>query len=117
MALWHGSYVRWLEEARVQYLNFIDLPYEQLVQVHHTELVVRDLNVRYLSPARLGDELFITISLQYDGKVRIPIQSEFIKANDGTVFATAQVTLAAIDMTTGKLRRKWPQVLTDAISK
>lgn len=116
MSLWHGSYVRWLEEARVRYLKHMNLPYDELVIAHKTELVVRDLQLRYLSPAKLGDDVLVTIRVApTDSKVRIPIESEFVKVDNGKVCATALVTIVAVDVNTGRPRRVWPQPLTDSM--
>lgn len=116
MSLWHGAYVRWLEEARVCYLKHMQLPYDELVVTHNTELVVRDLQLRYLSPAKLGDDVLVTIRVAAtDSKVKIPIESEFVRVEDGKTCATAMVTIVAVDASTGRPRRAWPKPLTDSM--
>jgi len=100
----------------VRYLSHVNVPYEELVDVHRTELVVRDLTIRYQVPPRMGDDVLVSIVMpDVKGKVRIPIHSQFIREADGVVCATAQVTLAPVDVDSGKLKRLWPDVLTKAL--
>lgn len=115
-ALWHGAYVRYLEEARVRYLLHCNFPYEKLVSEYQTELVVYDLNIRYLLPAKMGDNIYITVR-QSDGKskLRMVIDSEFRRNHDHVLIAKASVILVPVNTQTGKLRRAIPKQLIDAL--
>lgn len=100
----------------MRYLKHMRLPYEELVVEHNTELIVRDLQLRYLAPAKLGDELLVTIRVAAsDSKVRIPIESQFLRVADGKMCATSTVTIVPVDAKTGRPRRVWPQPLTDSL--
>lgn len=91
------------------------MPYEILVRDHATEFVVHELSVKYLSPARMGDEIAVTVDLAPpECSVRIPVESKFIKLADDTILATALVKLVAIDTATGRPRRKIPGALREA---
>lgn len=115
-AMWHGNYIRWLEEARVKYLQFRNLPYEQLMQIHRTELPVRDMSIKYSHPARHGDDIKVTVRLGHPiNKVRLVILSDFIRIKDNKLVASASVTVVPMDIDSGKLRRKWPSALTHAL--
>lgn len=114
--MWHGNYIRWLEEARVRYLSYRNLPYDELVSVHNTELIVRDVSIRYTSPARLGDEIEVTILLADErNKVRLTIFTEFIRQSDKQICASAKIVVVPIDAKTGKVRRVWPERLREAL--
>lgn len=114
--MWHGNYIRWLEEVRVRYLSHRGLPYDELVSVCHTELVVRDVAIRYISPARLGDTIEVTIRLKNEkNKVRLTIFSEFIRQSDKQLCASANIIVVPIDTETGKVRRVWPEPLKKAL--
>lgn len=98
------------------YLKHMHLPYEELVVEHNTELIVRDLQLRYFAAAKLGDEVLVTIRVAAsDSKVRIPIESDFIRVADGKTCATSLVTIVPVDAKTGRPRRVWPQPLTDSM--
>lgn len=107
--------MRWLEEARVRYLTFCAIPYEDLVEIHDTELVVRDLSIRYVRAARMGDVLDVSVRQGENTKMRIEMVSEFVRVSDGVVCAKASVTLVPVIARTGKMRRSWPDVLEKAL--
>lgn len=114
--MWHGNYIRWLEEARVCYLSNRNLPYDRLVSEYRTELVVRDVSIRYASPARLGDSIAVTIRLAAEQtKVRLTIFSDFIRQSDKKMCASAKIIVVPIDVETGKIRRIWPDALKEAL--
>lgn len=116
--MWHGAYVRWLEEARVAFLADTGVAYDTLVRDDRTELVVASLEVRYVTAAKMGDAVNVHVRLaKGPGKrVRLPMESEFVRVKDGKVLAEALVTLAPIDADSGRLKRVWPQSLQDALS-
>lgn len=117
MALWHGTYVRWMEEARVRYLEHRKLPYEDLIAQNRTELVVRDISIRYIAPLILGDDVELSIRMQNPaGKLRIMITNDFVRVSDQKLCATGQVTLVALNSDTRKPCRVWPAELMKALS-
>lgn len=106
-----------MEEARVRYLEFRNLKYQDLIEQHRTELVVRDATVRYISPAVLGDDIEVSIQMQNPaGKVRIVIESEFVRLSDQKLCARGQVTVVPINSDSRKVCRVWPDVLRQALS-
>lgn len=114
-AMWHGNYLKWLEEARVNYFIGRNLPYQRLMNMHRIELPVKHVSMEYLRPARLGDQVKIIIRLgEPVTKVRVTVLSEFVRVEDNEILATASVTIVPIDCDTGKIRRVWPEELTNA---
>lgn len=105
--MWHGSYVRYLEEARVVWLSEGGLDYDALVRDHKTELVVTELNVKYRAPAKMGDLVLVTVQLEPSRGVRMALRSVMTK--EKRVLAEAVVTLAPVSIATGKLCRKIPE--------
>lgn len=86
------------------------------MHIHRTELPVRDLSIRYLHPARHGEQIRVTVRLaQPINKVRIVILSEFIRVKDDKLCATASVTIVPVDSVTGKVHRAWPAALKEAL--
>lgn len=114
-SLWHGAYVRWLEEARVLHLAAAGVDYSALVSVGRTELVVTSLSVQYKTAARLGDELAVeqTFDLAASSAVRLRILSEFKRGDE--LIATAEVQLTPVGIDTGRVVRRWPEGLKEAM--
>ncbi len=113
--MWHGSYVRYLEEARVLWLRNIGVNYDELVNEQFTELVVSELNVRYRAPGRMGDVVQISVEPERGRGVRLPIKCDLTKVENGLVLATADVTLAPVSTKNGKLCRRLPASLIEAL--
>jgi acyl-CoA thioester hydrolase len=116
-AMWHGTYVRWLEEARVRHLADIDVHYDKLVSDTRLELVVTSLNIRYARAARMGDLVTLTqrFAMESSSRVRLVTKSTFTCEDDGASLATAEVTVTPINIDTGKVVRRWPESLEVAV--
>ena len=113
--LWHGSYVAWLEEARVQALAEAGLAYAEL-SAQGLELMVVDLRLRYMQALAHGEAVELHSWLQPQGGVRLPFMTRFIKA-DGALAAEAVVTLALVDRQRGRLQRQQPPDLVEALRR
>ena len=51
--VWHGTYVTWMESARVECLRAAGTPFEKLVDLGY-DLPVIALDIRYRQPLTLG---------------------------------------------------------------
>ena len=113
--LWHGSYVAWLEEARVQALAEAGLAYAEL-SAQGLELMVVDLRLRYMQALAHGEAVELHSWLQPQAGVRLPFMTRFIKT-DGALAAEAVVTLALVDRQRGRLQRQQPPDLVEALRR
>ncbi len=55
--VYHGSYVRFLERARTEWLRAQGVGQQDLRDREDVVLVIRDMTLDFLQPARLDDEL------------------------------------------------------------
>jgi acyl-CoA thioester hydrolase len=111
--VWHGAYLRWLEEARVVWLAEAGVDYAQLV-AQGIELPVVEMSVRYYRPAHLGDLLLVTAKSQRQG-VRLLWQYHIQRQAE--LCLSAQVTLVPVARAGGKIVRRLPISLEQAIAK
>ncbi|MDJ1178081.1 thioesterase family protein [Roseofilum sp. BLCC_M91] len=114
--VWHGTYIQWMEEARVEYFRSIGLNFAELVAIG-CDLPVVDLSVRYHQPLQLGMRAILKTRLSEITGVRQIIQCQICSLDGQERYLTAQVTLVAIDRQQGKVLRKLPPMLTDALMK
>ena len=114
--VWHGTYIQWMEEARVEYFHSIGLDFAELVAVG-CDLPVVDLSVRYHQPLQLGMRAILKTRLAEITGVRQIIQCQICSLDGRKRYLTAQVTLVAVDRQRGKVLRKLPPILTDALMK
>jgi len=120
--VWHGSYVRWMEEARVACLTNVGIAYSELVALG-CDLPVVDIGIRYRRSLRMGDRAQLKARLLPQKGARLPWEYELWSAGDGpaedkpVLHLTAQVTLVAVNMETGKILRRLPPELSDALER
>ncbi|KKI98349.1 acyl-CoA thioesterase [Prochlorothrix hollandica] len=107
--VWHGTYVQWLEQLRVQYLNHHGLSYPDLVAAG-CELPVVAMALQYRRSLRHGQRAVLRGRILPPQGVRLLWEYELrsTTAPDSVLYLTAQVTLAPVNPTTGKVLRRLP---------
>ncbi|KAK4532707.1 hypothetical protein CCYA_CCYA13G3564 [Cyanidiococcus yangmingshanensis] len=126
--VWHGRYVDWFEEARVAFLAFRGLAYETLVKEHQCETPVVHMSLNYRRPVRFGDDVLVQVRVQPRRRpsVRIPFLCRVISTEhssdtadvadeDATVHVDALVELTTVERDTGRVLRKLPRQLEEAL--
>ncbi len=113
--LWHGAYVAWLEEARVEALAAAGLAYAELSS-QGLELMVVQLELSYRRPLRHGESVELRSWLEPAQGVRHPFRTEFI-GSTAEPAAHACVTLALVDRQRGRVQRQQPVELAAALER
>jgi len=114
--VWHGSYLTWLESARVEYLCSLGIDFSDLVEMG-CDLPVVNLMVKYHQPVRLGMEAVVKTNLLARKGVWLVFDYQIQSLDGQELYATAQVTLVALDRRRGKILRRLPVVVEDALGK
>ncbi len=114
--VWHGAYIQWLEEARIEYLRTLGLDYSELIALG-CELPVVDLSLRYHSSLRLGDEAILQTRMNDMSGVRMYWTYQLQSLDRATKYLTAAVTLVAVDPEKGKIMRSLPPAVKDILVK
>lgn len=116
--MWHGAYLAWLEEARVEALVRAGLHYSDL-SARGLELPVVGLRIEYRQALLHGDAVEIRSRVLPREGVKLPWQSRFLRP-DGGLAAEASVELVLVDLSGGpsrrRLQRRWPQDLEQAVA-
>ena len=115
-AVWHGTYVSWMEEARVESLRSIGIEYADWV-AQGWELPVVELSLRYHRAPKMGQSVAVKTRMTASEGVRLLWDYEMRSADGEELYATAQVTLVAVDGEKGKIIRQLPPMLKDAFAK
>ncbi|MFN9547777.1 MAG: acyl-CoA thioesterase [Cyanobacteriota bacterium] len=102
--MWHGAYLAWLEEARVEALATAGLAYSVL-SARGLELPVVHLAITYQVPLLHGDRVEVRSRVLPRRGLRLPWQSWFI-APAGAVAAEALVELALVEFSAGAGKRR-----------
>jgi acyl-CoA thioester hydrolase len=104
----HGSYVAYLEVARVEWLRRRGVAYAAWA-AGGLHMPVVELAVKYRSPARFDDELDVETTL---GELRVAslrFDYRLVRVGDGTLCAEASTRLACVN-DENELRRFTPEV-------
>jgi acyl-CoA thioester hydrolase len=115
-AVWHGTYLSWMEEARVEALRSLGIEYADLVAMG-CELPVVDLSIRYHRSLKMGAEAIIRTRMMEMHGIRINWEYEIQSIDRTVTHVTAQVTLVAVDIIKGKILRQLPAEITDALKR
>ncbi|MBW4575532.1 MAG: acyl-CoA thioesterase [Aphanothece sp. CMT-3BRIN-NPC111] len=114
--VWHGSYIAWMEEARVECLRSIGIDYADLVALG-CELPVVELSLRYHRTLQMGMTAVVKTRMADMKGVRINWDHQIQSLDGENLYVTAQVTLVAVDREKGKILRQLPSAVKDALVK
>lgn len=114
--VWHGSYITWMEAARVECLRSLGIDFENLVALG-CDLPVVDLSIRYHRPMGMGMPAVVKTRILKMKGVRINWDYRIESPDSSTLFVTALVSLVAIDRAKGKIMRQLPLDVKDALMR
>ncbi len=116
--MWHGAYLAWLEEARVEALDQAGLAYSDL-SARGLELPVVALNIDFRQALLHGDRVEVVSQVLPRQGVKLPWRSLFLLPGGG-VAAEARVELVLVDLSAGpaqrRLVRRLPSDLAQAVA-
>ncbi|NDD44575.1 MAG: acyl-CoA thioesterase [Synechococcaceae bacterium WB9_4xC_028] len=115
--MWHGAYVAWLEEARVEALAAVGLPYG-VVSEAGLEMPVVRLEIDYRQALHHGEQVLLESWALPRKGVRWPWRSRWLRS-DGEVAAEARVELVLVRFEGGRrtLLRQAPEPLGEALRR
>jgi acyl-CoA thioester hydrolase len=114
--VWHGSYLAWMEEARVEYLRQLGVDFANLVALG-CDLPVVELSVRYHRAVRLGEAITVKTQMTDLSGVRINWDYRLELADSQELCVTARVVLVAVDREKGKILRRLPSDIETALMR
>ncbi len=92
--VYHGSYVRFLERARTEWLRAQGVGQQALRDREDVVLVIRDMTLDFLQPARLDDELLATVVMTARRTASLLITQEIFRGD--RVLVRAKVRVACL---------------------
>ncbi len=115
--MWHGAYLAWLEEARVEALAAAGLPYSAL-SAQGLELPVLTLQVDYRQAVGHGELVELRSQVQPRRGLRLPWISHFMLSGE-RLMAEARVELALVRRQGAGLQlvRRYPPELERALQR
>ena len=113
--MWHGSYLNWMEEGRVDALREVGLPYEELSSNGY-EMPVVSMEIKYKLALNHGEEITLKTWFLPSEGIKLPCKVNFEKTG-GIVAAESMVNLVVVSNKTGKNRlvRSFPNNIKESI--
>ena len=95
--VYHANYVRFMERARTEWLRAQGI--DQLALRESTALgfVVRDMHLDFHRPARLDDELRVTVSVKERRSASMLFGQEIVRGEEALVRAKVRVACVNLD--------------------
>ncbi len=111
--VYYVNYLKFMERARTEFMRTLGFGREFIFS-HDLMFVVRDVQVKYLAPARLDDELEATVCILKLGGASMLMRQDVRRG--GEELARAEVTVACVDregVSPRRLPREMLAVLRD----
>ena len=105
--VWHGSYLRWLEQGRVMLCEQAGYKLSQLER-EDIVLPVAEINIKYKNPAMLEDEITVQTNVVDKGRFYVTFQQIIKDEKTDKVYIEALVKVVAVNKS-GKLYRSLPE--------
>jgi acyl-CoA thioester hydrolase len=112
--VWHGAYVTWMEQARIECMKSIGIDFASLVEMG-CDLPVVEMSLRYHRALQMGETAVVKCKVQNLDGVRIKWDYEIQSVDQAITYTTATVALVAVDVEKGKIMRQLPANVKDAI--
>lgn len=110
----HGSYVAYLEVARVEWLRRRGVAYATWAE-RGLHLAVAELSLKYRAPARFDDEIDVAVTLAARRAASLRFDYHLVRVGDGVVLGDGSTLLACVDAQ-GALRRMHGE-MADVLSR
>jgi acyl-CoA thioester hydrolase len=111
--VWHGHYLRYLENARWALMNQLGYGLDRMVASGFAWPIV-ELQTKYVSPARFGDRLRVRASL-VEWESRMAVNYLVSRLGDGARVARARTVQVAVDADSGELQFATPPDFADCV--
>jgi len=111
--VFYANYLKFFERARTEWLRAKGIEQRVLRELEGGMFVVSDTQVRYHLPARLDDELLVTVSPLEMGRATITIQQQALLKSAGgtTLLCEGSIRIGWINASTYKPARIPPTLL------
>ena len=95
--VWHGTYLRWMETGRVEWLFSKGVRIDELARDFGIVMPVVDINIKYKFPAKLLNNVIVSTTVKEFSAVSITF-SQIVKIKEtGKICTIAEVRATAID--------------------
>lgn len=102
--VYHARYLQFLERARTEWLRSLGIDQSRLASERGILFAVTAMDLRFRSPARLDDELFVGVRLERRRPASLEFSQHLVRQRDNSLILTAGVRAACLDAATFRPR-------------
>ncbi|WP_426702231.1 tol-pal system-associated acyl-CoA thioesterase [Rhodanobacter sp. Col0626] len=95
--VYHAGYLRFMERARSEWMRALGVDQMAFKQATGLAFMVRGMEIDFLKPALLDDELSVTVDVKERRAASI-LFTQTITRTDGSCLIRAQVRVACVDL-------------------
>ena len=96
--VFYANYLKFFERARTEWLRSAGIGQKALSDSHHVMFVVKNTAVEYHAPAKLDDELKLTVLVERLGRASVQFVQEAWRTNgaEPELLATGRITVVCV---------------------
>jgi tol-pal system-associated acyl-CoA thioesterase len=96
--VYYANYLRYMERARNEWLRDMRHPVEQIVEQEKKQFVIRSVEMKFICPARLGDDLRVSADVMQTKKASMQLKQEVYRVSGESeeLLVSAIVELAMV---------------------
>lgn len=111
--IYHAGYLRFMERARTEWLRSLGLNQQRLRDEEGLVFIVTAMEIEFLSPGRLDDELEATVRLTQTRPASMAMEQRVLRVSDQLLLCTARVRAACVELDGFRPRRLPAQFLSE----
>ncbi len=112
--VFYANYLKYFERARTEWLRHLGVQQQALRDTTGAIFVVADTQISYHAPARLDDELRVTVALKARGTASMTMAQQAWRG--ATLLAQGRIRIGCVDAGTFRPRRI-PTAVTDTLQR
>ena len=112
--VYHGNYLKWFEEARVEYMREGGVCLNDLLNEGIVFPIV-EIHVKYLKSARYDDIVLVKTYLREADRAKLVFEYEVVREATGEILTTGKSVGTYTKAATGKIARMSPERLAKLI--
>lgn len=102
--VYHGNYLNWFEEARVEYMRKGGVCLNDLLEEGIVFPIV-EVHVKYMKSAHYDDIILVKTYLQEVDRAKLVFEYEVVREDTGEILTTGRTVGTYTKMETGKIAR------------
>jgi acyl-CoA thioester hydrolase len=100
--VFYANYLKFFERARTEWLRAAGVSQQTLTQVHGVIFIVKSTSLDYHAPAKLDDELKLTVVVERQGRASVNFMQEAwrITETGQELLTTGRIKVGCVDIAT-----------------